>query len=57
MKIDTSSNVQMLHKGVVENSQKYTQAKEAERTKAALETKQTVSSFVDVKGSQFDSKA
>jgi hypothetical protein len=57
MKIESTNNVQMLHKGVVENSQKYTQAKEAERTKAALETKQSVSSFIDVKGSQFDAKA
>ena len=57
MKIDSTSNVQTLYKGVIENSQKYMQSKEIERTKTALETKQTVSSFVDVKGTQFDAKA
>ncbi|HNX25133.1 MAG TPA: hypothetical protein PKG60_13890 [Spirochaetota bacterium] len=57
MKIDTTSNVQMLYKGVVDNSDKYTKGKETERQKAALDTKQSVSSFVENKGAYFDTKA
>lgn len=57
MKVESTNNIQMLHKGVTENSQKYMKDKEAERVKTALETKPTVSSFVDVKGNYFDAKA
>jgi hypothetical protein len=46
----------MLYKGVVDNSDKYVKGKEAERQKAALETTQTVSSFIDTKGNNFDTK-
>jgi len=57
MKIENTTNVQMLYKGVAENSQKYVQSKEVERNKAAVETKQTVSSFLENKGVYFDVKA
>jgi len=56
MKIESTNNVQMLYKGAVDNADKYTKAKEVERQKAALETKNTVSSFVENKGSYFDTK-
>ena len=56
MKIESSNNVQMLYKGAVDNADKYTKAKEVERQKSALETKNTVSSFVGNKGSYFDAK-
>jgi len=57
MKIDNTSSVNMLHKGVMENSEKLLRGQETERKQAALETKQTVSSFIDTKGAYFDSKA
>jgi len=56
MKIENTTNVQMLYKGVADNSDKYVKGKEAERQKAALETNQTVSSFIDTKGNNFDTK-
>ncbi len=57
MKIDSTNNIQMLYKGSVDNSEKYTKAKEVERQKAAVETPNTVSSFVEKKGSYFDASA
>jgi len=57
MKIENTTSVHMLYKGVAENSQKYMQGKETERKQAAVETKQTVSSFIDTKGTYFDKKA
>jgi hypothetical protein len=56
MKIENTTNVQMLYKGVADNSANYTKTKEAERQKAALETNQTVTSFIDTKGNNFDTK-
>jgi len=57
MKIESTNNTQMLYKGTADNSEKYTKAKELERQKAAIETKNTVSSFVEKKGSYFDANA
>lgn len=37
MKIESSGNVQMLYKGTVDNADKYTKAKEAERQQEVLE--------------------
>lgn len=56
MKIESTNNVQMLYKGVMDNSDKYSKAKEVERQARALETENSVSSFVDNKGSYFDAK-
>jgi len=56
MKIESTGAKQMLYKGVAENSNSYTKGKEVERQKLALETKNTVSSFLENKGTYFDAK-
>ncbi len=56
MKIESTGNVQMLYKGAVDNASKYTQAKEVDRQQVALKKESTVSSFVNSKGSYFDTK-
>lgn len=57
MKVESTGNVQMLYKGVVDNANKYTKTKEAERQQSALQKENTVSSFVKSKGSYFDTSA
>ena len=57
MKIENTNNVNMLYKSVSENSQKYMKSREIERQQEAIETKNTVSSFLESKGSYFDTKA
>lgn len=56
MKIESANNVQMPYKSAVENVEKNTKAKVVENQKSAPETKNTVSSFVENKGSYFDTK-
>lgn len=56
MKIESTNNVQMPYKGAVENAEKNTKPKEVEKQKSAPETKNTVSSFVENKGSYFDTR-
>lgn len=58
MKIENinTNTMQMLQKGVLENSENRIKALEAQRMKEALETKKTVSSLIENKGIYFDTK-
>ena len=57
MKIESTNSIQMLHKGVMENTEKFNKGKETEREKSALETKSTIKTFAENKGVYFDTKA
>ena len=57
MKIESTNSIQMLHKGVMENTEKFNKGKETEREKSALETKSTIKTFAENKGVYLDTKA
>ncbi len=57
MKIDKTDSVQMLQKGVFENSDKRIREQESKRIKTALETEKTIKTFKDTRGINFDAKA
>ncbi len=56
MKIENTSSVQMLHKGVVETAQKNMKSQETERLKAASESSKNTTYTIENKGVHFDAK-